>query len=864
MSLPGTRAPDRVGDLPPAGGTGRAGDAGRPGRTNMNYRLTIAAAVGTLLASTALYALFVGLEWFWAGLGAVAVAAAVGLLTRRWPSPVLPSVGAVTAALAGLLLYLNVLFAPHQSWFLVVPNATSLGHVWQVATEGMTDADRFSPPVPLTPGLLLLAVAGIGVAAIAADLLAARLRRSALAGLALLALFIVPSTTPAVRSGFGTALVFCLGTIGYLVILAADGRDRIGRWGRTVGLWRTDRYGQPVTGRRGPGAVKPADVNTLASAGRRIGLISIVLALFVPLFIPGLRVNRMFPAHVNVFGPAGNGLGTGGSTSVPDPLAQMTQDLREGDAESVLTYTTSNPEPQYLQMYVLGNLSTTRWTLSPHLGSNAPAAGTLPKAQGLTSATKPTVTTQTTHVTFSSTASGDAAVSFLPVPYPPTKINVSGHWVINDSTGMVFGFNNPLSGLSYTVTSQDVEPTVGQLARTGTPPAAIASQFLSVPAPFKSLTALARKVTKRATTPYARALALQNWFTETGGFNYSLNVNEPADAAGLTHFLTVSKRGYCQQFAFAMAVLARLLGIPSRVAVGFTPGTSTGQANTYQVRTSDAHAWPELYFQGLGWLRFEPTPSGSGGQGTAVPPTYTVPQISSNGTGSASAGTSTPAGSGNSSTAKPGVGANKKLADGGIGGAGTATAKHGSGFPFEPIGLALLALLAVVVIAPPASRFLVRQRRLAYAGDLARAHAAWRETLDELADYHVARRPSESPRAVALRVTDESHLATPAAQALGRVALAEERASYADSPGTAPTRADLELIRHGLAANATRRARWRARLTPASAYVPLRNLTVALSGAATQAQSKVGRHLPGGRRAGRSHWNGYSGFDDAS
>src|SRR6202789_4415843 len=182
MSLLGTRAPDRVGDLAPAAGTGRAGDARRPGRANMNYRLTIAAAVGTLLASTALYALFVGLVWFWAGLGAVAVAAVVGLLTRRWPSPVPPSVGAVTAALAGLLLYLNVLFSPHQSWFLVVPNATSLGHVWQVATDGMTDADRFSPPVPLTPGLLLLAVAGIGVAAIAAALLARRLRRSALAG----------------------------------------------------------------------------------------------------------------------------------------------------------------------------------------------------------------------------------------------------------------------------------------------------------------------------------------------------------------------------------------------------------------------------------------------------------------------------------------------------------------------------------------------------------------------------------------------------------------------------------------------------------------------------------------------------------
>ena len=827
----------------------------------MNYRLTLAAAGGTILASTALYALFVGLTWFWAGAGAVVLVAAIGLLTRRWPSPVLPDLAAVTAALAGLVVYLNVLFAPQSSWFLVVPNASSLSHVWQVATEGMADADRFSPPVPLTPGLLLLAVAGVGVAAIAADLLAARLRRSALAGLALLALFIVPSTTPAVRSGAGTAIVFCLGTMGYLLILAADGRDRIGRWGRTVGLWRADRYGRPVTGQPGPGAVKPADAHTLASAGRRIGAVSIVVALFVPLFIPGLRVNRMFPAHVNVFGHAGTGLGTGNGTTVPDPVAQMTQDLREGNPEPVLTYTTTNPEPQYLQMYVLGNLTTTRWTLSPQLGSNAPASGTLPKAQGLTDTSKSAVSTQTTHVTFSNTASGDSAVNFLPVPYPPTKINVAGHWVINDDSGMVFGFNNPLSGLSYAVTSQDVEPTAQQLGRAGTPPASITSQFLAVPAAFRSLTALARKVTRNAATPYTRALALQNWFTETGGFTYSLNVSEPTDATGLTHFLTVSKRGYCQQFAFAMAVLARLLGIPSRVAVGFTPGTATGQANTYQVKTSDAHAWPELYFQGFGWLRFEPTPSGSGGQGTALPPSYTVPQISSSGSGSTSGSSSTPV-SGSSGTTKAGSNPNKKIAEGGSGGGGSDSAGGGGGFPVEPIGITLLALLAVAVIAPPTSRFVVRQRRLAYTGDLARAHAAWRETLDELADYHVARRPSESPRAVARRVTDETGLAPPAAQALGRVALAEERASYAETPGTAPTRADLELIRHGLAAHATQWDRWRARLTPASAYVPLRNLTVRLSEAVTQAQSNVWRHLPGSGRNGRSRRDGFTGADD--
>jgi hypothetical protein len=270
-------------------------------------------------------------------------------------------------------------------------------------------------------------------------------------------------------------------------------------------------------------------------------------------------------------------------------------------------------------------------------------------------------------------------------------------------------------------------------------------------------------------------------------------------------------------------------------------------ANTYQVRTSDAHAWPELYFQGLGWLRFEPTPSGSGGQGTALPPTYTVPQITDNTGSGAQGNSSTPVGSASSGPAKPGSSQGKKIADGDTGAGGTGSATGGPGLPLEPIGITLLALLAVAVIAPPASRFLVRQRRLAYADDLERAHAVWRETLDELADYHVARRPSESPRAVARRVSDDTSLAAPAAEALGRVALAEERASYADTPGVTPTRADLELIRHGLAARATRRARWRARLTPASAYVPLRNLAGKLSGAATQAQSNVRRHRPAAR-----------------
>ena len=582
----------------------------------MRYRLTLAAAAGTALASTALYALFDGLAWFWAGVGAIALVAGIGMATRLRPLPV---IACVLADLAGLVLYLNVLFASARSWLLVVPSFSSLSYLAQLTTQGMTDADRFSPPVPLTPGLMLLSTAGIGLAALATDTVAVRLRSSAVAGLALLALFIVPSTTPAARSGLGTTIVFCLGTCGYLLILAADGRERIHRWGRTVSLWRADAYSRNGMS-RAPGRPRTSEVRALASAGRRVGAASIVVALCVPLFVPGFRVNRMFPAHVNIFGPAASALGGSGS-GVPNPLAVMSQDLREAQPSVVLTYRSTDPQPQYLQMYTLGDLSTTAWTMGPFLGATTTVTGKLAPPQGLTDADRTTVTT---HVTISKgAASASSGMSFLPVPYPATAISVPGRWVNNVGTSMVVGFDTSLSGLGYTVTSDDIDPTVQQLTRAPAPPAAIADEYLNVPSAFRSLTALARKVTANAATPYAKAIALQNWFADSGQFSYSLSATEPPDASGLSHFLTVSRRGYCQQFAFAMAVLARLLGIPSRVAIGFTAGSQTG-INTWEVKTSDAHAWPELYFQGAGWLRFEPTPTGSAGQGTATPPTYTV------------------------------------------------------------------------------------------------------------------------------------------------------------------------------------------------------------------------------------------------
>ena len=165
-----------------------------------------------------------------------------------------------------------------------------------------------------------------------------------------------------------------------------------------------------------------------------------------------------------------------------------------------------------------------------------------------------------------------------------------------------------LAGLHYPVIAKDVNPLPQQLRAL---PDAVPSSsgYLNVPPQYrtKKITKLVKRITRSNTTPYGKAVAIQDWFTAPGHFRYTLKVPSTQSPSALIQFLTKSKTGYCQQFAFAMAVLARLVGIPSRVVVGYTQGTFIGNDN-WQVKTSDAHAWPELYFPSVGWLRFEPTP----------------------------------------------------------------------------------------------------------------------------------------------------------------------------------------------------------------------------------------------------------------
>ncbi len=824
----------------------------------MNPRLTLTSAVAVILASVSIYPLIQDASWFWAGMGAVIAAAIAGIATRlptlqaaaatsvlaliavgpllASPAWGLKALGAAVVAvtalsrprlrtlqvlacpvayLSALLIYLNAVFAARLSIAGFVPTRASVSSLSALLSQGMAER-YFEPPVPGIPGIVLLAAGGIGLTAAATDLIAVRLRSPAIAGLPLLALYCVRITTSAKQGGTGATIVFCLGMIGYLALLAADGRERLRIWGRLVTVWDGPA---DETARR----TQAPDTRALAASGRRIGLAAACIALVIPLLVPGINVHDLFKTEST--GPGSGGPGSGdGVVAMPNPLIQMRQQLLSTTTQTVLTYTTTarDPQYQYLQVYVLNYSDAAQtWNLVlPLPGSSAAVGdGSVQPDPGVAPVTP--VTRPVTKITLSQGTVGyDAKLGVLPLPYAPEKLVIpQGGWVEDRATQMVYTTDPQMSGLPYTVTSTEAIPTGKEESAAPSYPASIRDSYLSFPAgPHGELAKLARRITRGARTPYAKAQKLQDYFL-TGKFSYNLDVSLPNGIAGLIDFLYTERSGYCQQFAFAMAALARLAGIPSRIAVGYTAGTSAGNG-TWRVTTADAHAWPELYFTGMGWLRFEPTPGGAAGQGTATVPQYAGAPVTY-GTTPVTVPTSPAlggkAGKGSSSNLfhlrRPGTGA---------GGSAAAASRGRSIIPWIllAVGIAVAAALA----APPAARLLIRRRRLRAAGDAALAHAAWRELRDDLADYGLSCRASESPRAVAARIGGTLRLGPPAREALGRVVAAEERARYATAPLASLTlRLDSTTIRRALAEEAGWARRWRARVVPASVLAPVRS-----------------------------------------
>lgn len=817
----------------------------------MNQRLTWIAGLAVALASLSLSSVLAGNGWLGFGFGAIVAVALAGLLTRMsgllsagaaaflvavaampllagpsWAGRITGIVlvaltaGSATGArllrgfailacyVALLLSYLNLAFASGPSYGHLIPSDNSLVLLRQLYDQAFLEF-KYAPPVPDISAVSLVAAGGIGLVAIMVDLLAVRLRRPAVAGLPLLVLFSVPVATSLKSFGLGQSLTFAAGLIGFLILLSADSRERLRMWGRLV----TFRHVQSAS-EIGPGP----DTKELGAAGRRIGLAAICLAVLVPAIVPTVHPHDLFATSRS---GGGGGSGSGPGTTILSPLLSVQRQLDLGKPQPVLTYTTNAPDPaqQYLQEYVL-NYSNKLRTWLPQFPSAA-AGHVVGGAQSLLPVPGLTASTPVTTVTTTITLNKDTSEDVLPMPYAPTQFstNISEGWEEAAGTLMIFG-GLKVPNLSYTVTSEEAHPTAGQIGAVPISqvviPTGIGNEYggtYTGPDAAKILqVATADAHIVPGQSALQQAINLQDWML-SASFHYSLK-NIPTGKHWLLKFLTTDRRGDCQQYAWAFALIARDLGIPSRIAVGYTAGT-TRNGKKWLVTTADAHAWPELYFAGEGWLRFEPTPSGDRGQGTAIVPPY------ANGRPTVGSPVVSPQTGQSSTNPGPGGATGSPLASrlqhptGGVGVGSVPQAGSAIGLG---LGIGIPVAVLLLLASPALIRLATRRRRWRRTtGDAAVAHAAWLELTDDLADFGLPRHPGETERALARRLTSAAHLDPAAAAAINRVGRAEERARYSTAPApSSGLRADVLTVRRAVAATLPRRQRLRARLVPAS------------------------------------------------
>jgi transglutaminase-like putative cysteine protease len=433
---------------------------------------------------------------------------------------------------------------------------------------------------------------------------------------------------------------------------------------------------------------------------------------------------------------------------------------------------------------------------------------------------------------------------FLPLPFSPLSVSLEDAdpdgWRFDPATGTVFGRNVTTGDLRYTVSAVEPRPSPGLLAAASPllPFDEVQERFTALPELDPSVTDLVASLTGDAGAPYERVRRIHDYLTSrANGFIYSLSTEPGTSGDDLVDFLRL-KRGYCEQYAGTMAVMVRAAGVPARVALGYTPG-STDRDGTRLVTSDDAHAWVEVYFDELGWVPFDPTPIAAG---RAVDLAW-APRAGTQGSAGESAGAPAPTATSTTTAAPRTDRAGEALP--------TAPSDRAVSDVLRPLvagtGLALLG--AALLGAPAGIRTLQRRRRVAEGT----AGALWDELTASARDLGVALHPARTPRQtagelVALLSTTGAP-ARAATDAVHLLARAEERASYGRDGSAGVVHPDavpaLRTVRRAMLRSASRRNRLLARWWPASL------MTGVAGRLAGMVRERVAA-LPPVRRAGRT------------
>ncbi|SEQ61323.1 transglutaminase family protein [Microlunatus flavus] len=739
-------------------------------------RLTLATVVAMVLATFTVLPLtsdrtFLPVTWL-----GTALVCVLGLVLRRFKAG---------AALAFAAQLLGVVLGSLVLAYLLSGDAELLVRYPRLWARGVLHMQTQSSPMAPDPGVLLIFATTICLVAALADLVVSGLDRPAWAVAPLATLFAVP----ALGLGFDTGIVsFACLALGYLAVLVADGLNQASAWNRGLSADSSQRssFRTGATGTRRRSTAGPAVWRAAGLLAAPALVLALVLGVLLPtISLPGIGIGR--------------GFGGNGPLQLTNPSLDLKRNLNQPTNRVVLRYTTDKPGGVYLRMAALPQFSAAGFdnaAIRLNKGTN------LSEPPGYTGPAPQVRTTRITSLDFSS--------QYLPAPYAARDFTAAGDWSFNAESLTVVNSDNKadvLTDLSYEVRSWDIAPDAADLARAAAGSPSDGDVTSEVPADLPpELVDLSRRVTRGADTPYAKAAAIQAYLRDPDNFTYDTQQRPGNGYQALVNFLTVDRRGYCEQFASAMAMMARVNGIPARVAVGFLPGTQT--ASGYDVYVRDMHAWPELYFAGYGWVRFEPTP----GVQTGSPPPWTVPSSDASSTPESTEASSAPSTQAPSTEASPQTLPDQAPVE------PTATT---TSISWRGVGVAAGAVVLLLLLAAPAA-IRVRRRRARLAGEGPtddQVEAAWAELRDTVLDFG-GTWPEGTPRAVGRELGQRLEAAD--REDLGRVATLVERARYAPSLGDPASARDLPettaSLRQAISAPAGPWQRARAFLVPSSLF----------------------------------------------
>lgn len=544
-------------------------------------------------------------------------------------------------------------------------------------------------PMAPDPGVKLLFVSAVALIFIFTDAFVQSIQRPVWSIVPLSAMFLVPAL--GLKNVDQPWWAFLAVAVGYLLILLAEGVNTAQRWPRGVRRSEHDR-------------------SSVALAWR--------LGAFVA--VPGIILTMLLAMATPTLSSQGWGFqkpkGADGPLTLADPTLDLRRNLNQPEDRVVMVYKTDQENGAYMRMASLPVFNAQGWS---NAGMSLTAGRDLPPAPGYRST--PGQKVRTTDVQIS-----DFRSEYLPMPYAPDSFNATGEWGFDKDSLVVIGTgenrSEAIKNLHYSVKSVDIQPDGPGLAQAeaGNPPDSQLTRPLPQDVPDDIIN-LALRVTNDAPTPALKAAAIQAYL-RSGEFVYSTEPQPGTGYQAIENFLFKDKKGYCEQYASSMAIMARVAGIPSRIAVGFLPGEKAGE--NYEVSVRDMHAWPELYFEGYGWVRFEPTPS------VATPPPWTVQAANTGNQTQGASASATPApGEAVSPTPEPEP-TMEPTTD--------ADPVVGPGIPWGRLlgSAGLVAALALAACTPMLLRRRSRDQRLQHVEDpTQRVENAWDEVRDSILDY---------------------------------------------------------------------------------------------------------------------------------